>query len=58
VRDVHRRGDVEVDPAADDPGRDAPQRDVADDVRVAADARHRRLVMMIAAAMPTRYARA
>src|SRR4029077_15223670 len=27
----------EVDPAADDPGRDAPQRDVADDVRVAAD---------------------
>src|SRR5581483_10059964 len=37
VRDVHRGGDVEVDPAADDPGRDAPQRDVAHDVGVAAD---------------------
>ena len=35
MRDVHRRGDVEVDPAADNPGRDAPQRDVADQVGIA-----------------------
>ena len=37
VRDVGGRGDVEVDPAADDAGRHHPQRDVADQVRVAAE---------------------
>ena len=36
VRDVHGRGDVEVDPPADDPGRDRPERHVPDQVRVAA----------------------
>ena len=37
VRDVGRRGDVEVDPAADDARRYHPQRDVADEVGVAAE---------------------
>ena len=36
VRDVHRRGDIEVDPAADDPGRHAPQGDVVDQLGVPA----------------------
>ena len=37
VRDVARRGDVEVNTAADDAGRHDPQRDVVDQVRVAAE---------------------
>ena len=36
VRDVGRSGDVEINPAADDPGRDGPDGHVADQVRVAA----------------------
>ena len=36
VRDLRWGRDVEVDPAADDAGRDRPQGDVADDGRVAA----------------------
>ena len=36
VRDIHRRGDVEVDTAADDPGRHAPHGDVPDQLGVSA----------------------
>jgi hypothetical protein len=36
VRDVLRRGDVEVDPPADDAGRHAPDRHVGDQIRVTA----------------------
>jgi len=36
VRDVHRRGDVEVDPPADDSRRDPPQGDIPDQIGITA----------------------
>jgi len=55
VRDVHRGGDVEVDPAADDAGGHAPQGDVVHSSGSPPTARQRRRVMTIAAVMPARY---